>query len=88
MYVADTLSRAYITGEPTCGAAEDIEVMVHSLVRDLPVSAGKMKEFRQSTANDEVMQQLRGITNRGWPRKLSLLPRGLQDYWNVRDELH
>ena len=78
--MADTLSRAYITGEPTCGAAEDIKVMVHSLVRDLPVSAGKIEEFRRSTTNDEVLQQLRDIMNRGWPRKLSSLPRGLQDY--------
>ena len=30
MYVADTLSRAFIKGESSCGAAEDVEVMVHS----------------------------------------------------------
>ena len=38
MYVATTLSRAYIEGDPTCGAAEDIEVMVHSIIGNLPVS--------------------------------------------------
>ena len=30
MYVADTLSRAFIKGESSCGAAEDVEVMVQS----------------------------------------------------------
>ena len=31
MYVADTLSRAYVSGDSSCGVAEDIEVMVHML---------------------------------------------------------
>ena len=88
LYVADTLSRAYIQGDPTCGAPEDIEVMVHTLIGNLPVSIEKMDAFRESTANDETMQQLRLTIRRGWPKKMSSLPRELQEYWNVRDELH
>ena len=85
--VADTLSRAYIEGNPTCDAAEDIEVMVHSLIGNLPVRIEKMDAFRESTAHDETMQQLRLTIRRGWPKKMSLLPRELQEYWNVRDDL-
>ena len=88
LYVADTLSRAYIQGDPTCGAPEDIEVMVHTLIGNLPVSIEKMDAVRESTANDETMQQLRLTIRRGWPKKMSSLPRELQEYWNVRDELH
>ena len=88
LYVADTLSRAYIECDPTCGAAEDIEVMVHSLIGNLPVSIDKMYDFRQSTASDETMKQLRLTIRRGWPKKMSALPIELQEYWNVRDELH
>ena len=88
LYVADTLSRAKIEGDPTCGAAEDIEVMVHSLIGNLPISLEKMDAFRQSTASDETMQQLRHTISREWPKKMSALPRDLLEYWNVRDELH
>ena len=62
--------------------------MVHTLIGKLPVSIEKMDAFRESTANDETMQQLRLTIRRGWPKKMSSLPRELQEYWNVRDELH
>ena len=62
--------------------------MVHTLIGNLPVSIEKMDAFRESTANDETMQQLRLTIRRGWPKKMSSLPRELQEYWNVRDELH
>ena len=75
LYVADTLSRAYIQGDPTCDAPEDIEVMVHTLFGSLPVSIEKMDAFRESTANDETMQQLRLTIRRGCPKKMSSLPR-------------
>ena len=76
LYVADTLSPAYI------------EVTVHSLIGNVRVSIEKMDAFRQSTASDDKMQQLRHTISRGWPKKMSSLPRELQKYWNVRDELH
>ena len=58
MYVADTLSRAYITGDAECGAPEDMEVLVHSLVENLPATIDKLEQFRRAFANDEVMQKL------------------------------
>lgn len=88
MYVADTLSRAFIKGESSCGAAEDVEVMVHSLVNNLPVSTDKMGELKEATRTDETLQQLKFTIRRGWPRKIGSLPQELQHYWNVRDELH
>ena len=81
MYVADTLSRAYIEGNPTCDAADDIEVMVNSLIGNLPVRIENMDAFRQSTASDDTMQQLRHTISRAWPKKMSLLPR--ENYRNT-----
>ena len=43
MYVAATLSRAFIRGEPGCGAPDDMEVLVHNL-------------FRRVIGDDPVMQ--------------------------------
>ena len=37
-YVADTMSRAYITGDAGCGAPEDMNMLVHSLVENLPAT--------------------------------------------------
>ena len=43
MYVADTLSRALIRGEPRCGAPDDMKVLVHNLVETLPATADKLE---------------------------------------------
>ena len=88
MYVADTLSRAYLPGKSTCGAPDDIEVMVHSLVRDLPVSADALEEFRRETTDDDEFKLLQKAITQGWPRKKTGLPPRIQLYWNVRDEMH
>ena len=48
MYVADTLSRAFIRGEPSCGAPDDMEVLVHNLVENLPATPDKLEEFRRA----------------------------------------
>ena len=88
MYVADTLSRAFIEGASSCGAAEDVEVMVHSLVNKLPVSTDKMGELKEATRTDETLKQLKFTIRRGWPRKMGSLLQKLQHYWNVRGELH
>ena len=42
MYVADTLSRAYLSDNSTCGTPDDIEIMVHSLVSTLPMTPAKL----------------------------------------------
>ena len=52
MYVADTLSRAYITGDAECGAPEDMEVLVHSLVENLAATIHKLEQYRRVFAND------------------------------------
>ena len=81
MYVADTLSRAYITGDAECGAPEDMEVLVHSLVENLPATIDKLEQFRRAFANDEVMQKLKQLYSTrvstaeigGLPRDSSIL---------------
>ena len=88
MYVANTLSRAYITGDAKCGAPEDMEVLVHSLVENLPATIDKLEQFRRAFANDEVMQKLKQYIRHGWPQRKSAAYPEIQAYWNIRDELH
>ena len=61
MVIADTLSRAYLTkdagkqndGDETefCAKLEEI-----NLVADLPISDERLKELRDATADDPVLQ--------------------------------
>ena len=53
LFIADTLSRAYL---PAKGEQqelnEDIEVMVHSMVTEIPASPEKIEELKKETAKD------------------------------------
>ena len=88
MYVADTLSRAYIEGQPSCGAPDDMEVLVHNLVENLPATADKLEQFRRSITDDPVMQRLRRFIKHGWPQWKSAVTPEIQPYWDIRDDLH
>ena len=86
MYVADTLSRAYIEGQPSCVAPDDMEVPVHSLVENLPATADKLEQFRRIIAADPVMQRLRRFIKHGWPQRKSAVPPDIQPYWDIRND--
>ena len=45
MYLTDTLSRAYIEGEPETYLNEEMSRVVHSLVENITVSVAKMDEI-------------------------------------------
>ena len=49
MYLADTLSRAYIQGESSAELEDELSRIIHSLVLNIPVSASKLSEIRQAT---------------------------------------
>lgn len=87
MYAADTLSRAYIEGEPGFGCPADMEVMVHSLVTNLAFNAASLGEIKRATAEDQVLQRLRNIIKSGWPAKCSAVSADIKPYWHLRDEL-
>jgi hypothetical protein len=88
MYAADTLSRAYIQGHADVELEEDLSVMVHSLVASLPVSASSLNDIRSETSADCQMQKLKGYILRGWPKSQKSVVKDIQEYWNIRDELH
>ena len=88
MYVADTLSRAYITGDAGCGDPEDMEVFVHSLVENLPANIDKLEQFRRAFAKYQVMQTLKQSIRHGWPQRKSAASPEMQAYWDISDELH
>ena len=88
MYLADTLSRAYIQGEGNAEMEDELSRVVHSLVLNIPVSANKLSEIRQATEQDPTLMKVRSRIMRGWPKFRKSVPPEVQNLWNIRDELH
>ena len=88
--LADTLSRAPVddTSEANNDLTEDIEVMIHSFVDALPVTSEKKDLMIRATGEDEELQQLRLMVEKGWPDTLSAVPNGAKLYFHIRDEIH
>ena len=83
MYLADTLSRAYLpSSKNTQGDFEMVNVL-----KILPVSEEKHDEILRHTSKDEVLQLLKEVILTGWPTDKKSLPAVLNPYYSYRDEL-
>ena len=88
MYLADTLSLAYIEGEPETPLDEEMSRVVHSLVENTTVSVAKMDEICEASDADLTLCQVKRWILDGWPRSIKSVSVEGRAYWNVRDELH
>ena len=64
MYIADTLIRAYVAGEPSVHTVTFADI---DMTKGLPVSPRRLQELRAATASEAVLQTLMEITLEGWP---------------------
>ena len=89
MYLADTLSRAYLSLSPTDTQRSETEKEVESLhaVEYLAISEQQLSEIKQETGKDPTLQTLKNVILRGWPENSSSVPKEVSEYFNVRDEL-
>ena len=87
MYLADTLSRAYIEGEPET-PLDEMSRVVHSLIENTTVSAAKMEEICEASDADLMLCQVKSLILDGWPKSMKSVPVEARAYWNVRDKLH
>lgn len=79
LYIADTLSRAFLI-KPNDGKTDsELEFVVHMLINNLPMSEVKKNEFKKATENDVVLLS-------GWPDK-NKIPCHLRNYYKLKDEL-
>ena len=84
MYLADTLSRAFLpNNDNALGEFEHINA-----VKLLPMTNKRLEEMRTSTRDDEVLQQLKKVIQTGWPKEKQELPAVLAPYFSFRDEPH
>lgn len=89
MFIADTLSRAYLneTVEDLQDLNDDIKVMVHSFIQEIPASPEKLTQLRDETVRDEALQMLKKQIAEGFPTHRKVLKPILAPYWNIRNEL-
>jgi len=82
MYLADTLSRAFL---PITDNAQG-EFQRVNAAKLLPMTDETLEETRASTC-DDVLQQLKEVIQIGWPEEKQELPAVLAPYFSFRDEL-
>ena len=83
LYLADTLSRAYIGNSD--GELEEDIVMVHTV----QICEEKEAALREAYDDDNILRLLKDTILEGWnwPTK-ARAPIELHPYWNIRDELY
>lgn len=80
MYIADTLSRAYLPYSRT-----EKEETVNQIGNTIsPLSLNKVRE---ATLADPIMKDLYDIILKGWPARKSDVPLPLTPFWDFKEEL-
>lgn len=85
MYLADTLSRAYLQTSDRSKIETETECI--NMLDFLPVSKVTLKEIQTATTKAHTCQVLRELITNGWPEAKSNLTPGTGPYFQVRDEL-
>ena len=85
LYLADTLSRAYLPEVNALDLIPELEEIDHK--QYLAVSEERLQQINHASADDPVLQQLRATICRGWPESKSDLPETLYPYYGHRDTL-
>ena len=87
LVVSDALSRSPINDPSVSSTEEDVNLHVHLIESNLPVSPGKRSELHTSTRDDATLQSAIGYTLRGWPRYEQDVPDDMKELFNVRSQL-
>jgi predicted Fe-S protein YdhL (DUF1289 family) len=80
MYIADTLSRAYIEG----GKNSDADFEVISIMNCSSIPADKLTNIREATREDPVMKELTQMLVCGWPENKREVPQQLRIFYKDR----
>lgn len=85
MYLADTLSRAFLPYDVVQKTAEEFESV--NMVEHIRVKPATLQEIRAHTEQDEVLQELMKVIKAGWPETKHEVPHQLTPFFGIRDEL-
>lgn len=85
MYLADTLSRAYLPTPKDKGPQDDL-TYVH-MTNFLPITERRMNIIKESTKTDQTLQSLKSVIMDGWPEDKHNVAPEVMPYFHFRDEL-
>jgi len=85
MYVADTLSRAYLQNTSCSNFVHSLENTDHTLSLSMPTE--RLQQVKHASRDDPVLQQLRHTILSGWPSNKGDVSDCLRPYFDFRDEL-
>lgn len=91
MHIADTLSRAYLTASPSAldrELSEDIEVTVHTLLHNAPISDRMLSIFRAAVQKDPELMQLRELLQSDTHVDKMALSHELKTYAKVLSDIY
>ena len=83
MYLADRLSRAYLTTSQNM--QEEFEHV--DMVSFLPIRDERLQKLKIKTDKDDFLQKLKSVIIHGWPDDKQKLPAELTAYYSFRDEM-
>ena len=89
MYLADTMSRAYLKSSSLPSPKTDFfdEVADICIVEDLDVNEGNISEIKVATAQDKDLKLVLELVKSGWPQKRQGVPLAAHPFYTVKDEL-
>lgn len=85
LFVADTLSRAYLESEP---ADESYQLLDVHVTTNVAVTPKKLADLVAATATDADLQALKVYLRGGWPKSKSRLTPALRKFRTCADNLH
>ncbi|PIK57193.1 hypothetical protein BSL78_05892 [Apostichopus japonicus] len=85
MYLADTLSRAFLnTQERSVTEAETESI---NMIDFLPISKATQRNMQEATDKDPSLKTVKDYIVQGWPEHKHFIPYYLHPYYSMREEL-
>nr|XP_042912826.1 uncharacterized protein K02A2.6-like [Parasteatoda tepidariorum] len=85
MFLADTLSRAYIKDK--VNDDPDMLNAVHT-VKQFPISKRRVEQFINGIKSDPVLKFVYDYCEKGWPKEAQSVPQEVKHYFKIRNELY
>ena len=90
MFVSDTLSKAYLTGDHE---GDDFDEAFYHKLEEMDMSDGlavseeSFQKIRYATSKDKTLQSVKMLIHQGWPKERSKSSQCTHPFWNNQDEL-
>ena len=62
--------------------------MIHTKVKNLPISKERLQELKMFTETDSELQTVMKMIKEGWPPHKKLVPPTIRCFWDIRNDLH